>query len=155
RGGVPLVSQPAAGALSRPSLGFHELPTRRMRLAGMLGPAFVAAVAYVDPGDFATHVPGAAKYGYPPLWAVLAANLSAMLIQYLAGKLGAVTDEDLAELMRPRHVALRWMVWAQAEVVAVATDIAEIVGAAVGISLLFPGIPLIAGGLIAVAAGLW
>ena len=149
------MSQPAAGTLDRPVLRFHELPNRRLRLAKMLGPAFVAAVAYVDPGNFATNVQGAAKYGYLLLWAVLAANLAAMLIQYLAGKLGAVTDEDLAELMRPRRRAMRLLVWAQAEVVAVATDIAEIVGAAVGISLLFPGVPLIAGGLVAVAGGLW
>jgi manganese transport protein len=114
----------------------------------MLGPAFVAAVAYVDPGNFATNIQGGARYGYLLLWVVLAANLMAMLIQYLSAKLGVVTDRTLPELCRdhyPRPVA--WGLWIQAEAMAMATDIAEFIGAAVGLNLLF-GVPLLPAGLI-------
>jgi manganese transport protein len=108
-------------------------------LLTMLGPAFVAAIAYVDPGNFATNVAGGAKYGYLLLWVVLAANLMAMLIQYLSAKLGIVTDRNLPELCRdhyPRPVA--WGLWLQAELMAMATDVAEIIGA----------VPLLPAGLI-------
>ncbi|HUO70620.1 MAG TPA: Nramp family divalent metal transporter, partial [Solirubrobacteraceae bacterium] len=104
----------------------------------MLGPAFVAAIAYVDPGNFATNVQGGAKFGYLLLWVVLAANAMAMLIQYLSAKLGIVTDSDLPELCRehyPRPVS--WGLWIQAEVMAMSTDIAEFLGAALGLNLLF------------------
>jgi manganese transport protein len=114
----------------------------------MLGPAFVAAVAYVDPGNFATNIQGGARFGYLLLWVVLAANLMAMLIQYLSAKLGVVTDRNLPELCRdhyPRPVA--WGLWIQAEAMAMATDIAEFIGAAVGLNLLF-GIPLLPAGFI-------
>ncbi len=114
----------------------------------MLGPAFVAAVAYVDPGNFATNIAGGARYGYLLLWVVLAANLMAMLIQYLSAKLGVVTDRNLPELCReqyPRPVA--WGLWIQAELMAMATDVAEFIGAAVGLNLLF-GVPLLPAGLI-------
>jgi manganese transport protein len=114
----------------------------------MLGPAFVAAVAYVDPGNFATNIDGGARYGYLLLWVVLAANLMAMLIQYLSAKLGVVTDRNLPELCRdhyPRPVA--WGLWIQAELMAMATDVAEFIGAAVGLNLLF-GVPLLPAGLI-------
>ncbi|MGH2904450.1 MAG: Nramp family divalent metal transporter, partial [Solirubrobacteraceae bacterium] len=89
----------------------------------MLGPAFVAAVAYVDPGNFATNIQGGARFGYLLLWVVLAANLMAMLIQHLSAKLGVVTDRNLPELCRdhfPRPVA--WGLWIQAEAMAMATD---------------------------------
>jgi manganese transport protein len=114
----------------------------------MLGPAFVAAIAYVDPGNFATNVQGGAKFGYLLLWVVLAANVMAMLIQYLSAKLGIATDRNLPELCRehyPRPVA--WGLWIQAEVMAMATDIAEFIGAALGLRLLFH-VPLLPAGLI-------
>jgi manganese transport protein len=114
----------------------------------MLGPAFVASVAYVDPGNFATNIAGGAKYGYLLLWVVLAANLMAMLIQYLSAKLGIVTDRNLPELCRthyPRPVA--WGLWIQAEVMAMATDVAEFIGAALGLNLLFH-VPLFPAGII-------
>ena len=114
----------------------------------MLGPAFVASVAYVDPGNFATNIQGGAKYGYLLLWVVLAANLMAMLIQYLSAKLGVVTDRSLPELCRdryPRPVA--WGLWIQAEAIAMATDVAEFLGAALGLNLLFH-VPLLPAGFI-------
>ena len=114
----------------------------------MLGPAFVASVAYVDPGNFATNIQGGARYGYLLLWVVLAANLMAMLIQYLSAKLGVVTDRSLPELCRdryPRPVA--WGLWIQAEAMAMATDVAEFLGAALGLNLLFH-VPLLPAGFI-------
>ena len=114
----------------------------------MLGPAFVAAVAYVDPGNFATNVQGGAQFGFLLLWVVLMANLMAMLVQYLSAKLGIVTDRNLPELARERFPrALTWFLWVQAELMAMATDIAEFVGAALGLNLLF-GVPLLPAGLI-------
>ncbi len=113
----------------------------------MLGPAFVAAIAYVDPGNFATNVQGGAKFGYLLLWVVLAANVMAMLIQYLSAKLGIATDRDLPELCRdhyPRPVA--WGLWIQAEVMAMSTDVAEFLGAALGLNLLFH-VPLLVAGV--------
>jgi manganese transport protein len=115
--------------------------------AALLGPAFVAAVAYVDPGNFATNISGGAKYGYLLLWVILAANLMAMLIQYLSAKVGIVTGRNLPELCRehfPRPVALG--LWVQAELIAMATDLAEFVGAAIALNLLFD-VPLFAAGL--------
>ncbi|CCG01105.1 Nramp family divalent metal transporter [Blastococcus saxobsidens] len=120
----------------------------RRRLWSMLGPAFVAAVAYVDPGNFATNFAGGAAFGYTLLWVIVAANLMAMLIQSLTAKLGLATGRDLATLCRerlPRPVT--WGLWLQAEAVAIATDVAEIVGGAVALNLLF-GVPLPIGGLI-------
>ncbi len=114
----------------------------------MLGPAFVASVAYVDPGNFATNIQGGAKFGYLLLWVVLAANLMAMLIQFLSAKLGIATDRNLPELCRerfPRWVS--WGLWVQAEVMAMATDVAEFLGAALGLNLLF-GVPLLTAGVI-------
>src|SRR2546423_5291255 len=114
----------------------------------LLGPAFVAAVAYVDPGNFATNIAGGSKYGYLLLWVILAANLMAMLIQYLSAKVGIVTGRNLPELCRehfPRRVTVG--LWIQAELIAMATDLAEFVGAAIALKLLF-GVPLFAAGLI-------
>ncbi|HKB94546.1 MAG TPA: Nramp family divalent metal transporter [Gaiellaceae bacterium] len=113
----------------------------------MLGPAFVAAIAYVDPGNFATNIQGGAKFGYLLLWVVLAANLMAMLIQYLSAKLGIVTERNLPELCREHYP--RWVgvgLWVQAEVMAMSTDIAEFLGAALGLNLLFH-VPLFAAGV--------
>jgi manganese transport protein len=124
--------------------------TRGLRaLVPFLGPAFVAAVAYVDPGNFATNIAGGAKYGYMLLWVVLAANLMAMLVQSMSAKLGIATGLNLAEVCRqkfpfPAVVGL----WIQAEVIAMATDLAEFIGAAIGIHLLFPGVPLFVAGII-------
>ena len=113
-----------------------------------LGPAFIAAVAYVDPGNFATNVAGGSRYGYLLLWVILAANLMAMLIQSMSAKLGIATGMNLPELCRKRFGRrTSYVLWLQAEAVAMATDLAEFVGAAVGLNLLF-GIPLFAAGLI-------
>jgi len=123
-------------------------PGSRRRIWPMLGPAFVAAVAYVDPGNFATNFSGGASFGYTLLWVIVAANLMAMLIQSLTAKLGLATGRDLATLCRenlPRPVTKG--LWLQAEAVAIATDLAEIVGGAVALNLLF-GVPLPIGGII-------
>jgi manganese transport protein len=142
------VALPDAGAGTQSAL---EQLLARGRFRGtmaMLGPAFVASVAYVDPGNFATNVQGGAKYGYLLLWVVLAANLMAMLIQYLSAKLGIVTDRDLPEVVRERFPRpATWVMWAQAELMAMSTDIAEFLGAALGLNLLF-GVPLLPAGLI-------
>jgi manganese transport protein len=114
-----------------------------------LGPAFIAAVAYIDPGNFATNIAGGAKYGYLLLWVVLSANLMAMLVQTLSAKLGIATGKNLPETCRdhfPRPVSLS--LWVQAEAIAMATDLAEVIGAALGLHLLF-GMPLFPAGLLA------
>src|SRR4051794_26087411 len=114
----------------------------------LLGPAFVAAVAYVDPGNFATNIDGGAKYGFLLLWVVLGANLMAMLIQSLSAKVGTATGSNLPELARerfPRPVSFG--LWVQAELIAMATDLAEFIGAAIALNLLF-NIPLFPAGLI-------
>jgi manganese transport protein len=114
----------------------------------MLGPAFVASIAYVDPGNFATNIQGGAQYGYLLLWVVLAANLMAMLIQYLSAKLGIATERNLPETIGARWPrGMAWAMWAQAEIMAMSTDIAEFLGAAIGLNLLF-GVPLVAAGVI-------
>jgi manganese transport protein len=119
------------------------------RLWPFLGPAFVAAVAYIDPGNFATNIAGGAKFGYLLLWVILAANLIAMVVQTQSAKLGIATGRNLAELCRERFSRRTSVgLWLQAEVVAMATDIAEVVGAALGLNLLF-GIPLFPAGVLA------
>jgi manganese transport protein len=112
------------------------------RLWPFLGPAFIAAVAYVDPGNFATNMAAGARYGYLLLWVVLAANLMAMLIQSMSAKLGVATGMSLPEVCRERFPrAATVLLWLQAELIAMATDLAEFIGAAIGLNLLF-GIPL-------------
>jgi manganese transport protein len=136
-------------ALPRPS----ELQRIRQRggLRGVLpffGPAFVASVAYVDPGNFATNISGGARYGYLLLWVILAANLMAMLIQGLSAKVGTATGKNLPELCRehfPRQVSFG--LWVQAELIAMATDLAEFIGAAIALNLLFH-VPLFPAGVI-------
>ena len=128
----------------------------RQRFRGtlkLLGPAFVAAVAYVDPGNFATNFSGGASFGYMLLWVIVVANLMAMLIQTLTAKLGLATGRDLASLCRERFPRpVTWGLWVQAEAVAIATDIAEIVGGAIALNLLF-SVPLpIGGGISALVA---
>ena len=129
--------------------------TRRKGLARLwpfLGPAFIASIAYVDPGNFATNIQGGAKFGYTLLWVVVCSNLMAMLVQSLSAKLGIATGRNLAELCRlhfPRPLV--WVMWVLMELVAMATDLAEFLGAAIGFNLLF-GIPLWAAGLITAVA---
>ncbi|HVV10428.1 Nramp family divalent metal transporter [Amycolatopsis sp.] len=123
-------------------------PARFRAGTALLGPAFVAAIAYVDPGNVAANVSAGAQFGYLLVWVIVAANLMAALVQYLSAKLGLVTGLSLPEAMRermPRGGRLAY--WAQAELVAVATDLAEVVGGAIALNLLFR-LPLLAGGLI-------
>ncbi|GAB2958280.1 Nramp family divalent metal transporter [Amycolatopsis acidiphila] len=114
----------------------------------MLGPAFVAAVAYVDPGNVASNISAGAQFGYLLVWVIFAANLMAGLVQYLSAKLGLVTGLSLPEALRERMPRTgRLAFWAQAELVAVATDLAEVVGGAIALNLLFH-LPLLVGGVI-------
>lgn len=114
----------------------------------LLGPAFVAAIAYVDPGNFATNIAGGSKYGYLLLWVIVAANLMAMLIQGLSAKLGLATGRNLPEMCREEFARpVSWGLWVQAELIAMATDLAEFVGAAIALNLLFD-VPLFAAGVI-------
>jgi manganese transport protein len=118
------------------------------RLLPFLGPAFIASIAYVDPGNFATNIQGGAKFGYELLWVILGSNLMAMLLQALSAKLGIATGKNLAEHCRehfPRWAV--WIMWGLMELVAMATDLAEFLGAAVALNLLF-GLPLWIAGLL-------
>jgi manganese transport protein len=122
------------------------------RLAPFLGPAFIAAVAYVDPGNFATNIQGGSEFGYMLLWVILGSNLMAMLIQSLSAKLGIASGKNLAELCRdhfPRPVV--YTMWVLMELVAIATDLAEFLGAALGFQLLFH-MPLIWGAVLSALA---
>ncbi len=115
------------------------------KLLPFLGPAFIAAVAYVDPGNFATNIAGGARFGYRLLWVVVYVNILAMFIQTLSAKLGIATGKNLPQLMREHFSPwLVWPLWVIAEVMAMATDLAEFTGAAVGFNLLL-GVPLLAG----------
>lgn len=122
------------------------------RLLPFLGPAFIASVAYIDPGNFATNIQGGAQFGYTLLWVIVASNLMAMFIQAMSAKLGIATNLNLAEQCRlhfPRPVVLG--MWGLMEVVAMATDLAEFLGAAIGFNLLF-GMPLWIAGLVTAVA---
>jgi len=124
--------------------------TRRglFRILPFLGPAFVACVAYIDPGNFATNIQGGSEFGYRLVWVVLASNLIAMLVQTLSAKLGIATGQNLAEVCReqfPRPAV--WGMWVLMEIVAMATDLAEFLGAAIGFNLLL-GIPLLPAALL-------
>jgi len=148
----------SALALPEPALAPDVSALRRIRARGrvrgrlaLLGPAFVAAVAYIDPGNFATNIAGGAKYGFLLVWVIVAANLMAMLVQYLSAKVGVATGRSLPELCRdalPRPVT--WGLWVQAEIIAIATDLAEFVGAAIALNLLF-GVPPFTAGLMTAA----
>src|SRR4051794_13310808 len=154
-GDSALSSPLAAGAGSLADESALRILRARGRVRGvvaLLGPAFVAAVAYIDPGNFATNFSAGAKYGYTLVWVIVVANLMAMLVQYLSAKTGVATGRDLPELCRehfPRPVS--WSLWVQAELIAMATDLAEFVGAAVGLNLLFH-VPLFPAGLITAMA---
>ncbi len=114
----------------------------------LLGPAFVAAVAYVDPGNIAANVSAGAKFGFLLVWVIVVANVMAGLVQYLSAKLGLVTGRTLPEAVREKTRApTRIAYWMQAELVAIATDVAEIIGGAIALNLLF-GLPLLLGGAI-------
>jgi manganese transport protein len=141
----------ADDVIAPPHISALRLARSKGRIRGrlaLLGPAFVAAVAYIDPGNFATNITGGAKYGYLLVWVIIAANLMAMLVQYLSAKVGVATGRNLPELARdalPRPVT--WGLWVQAEIIAIATDLAEFVGAAIALNLLF-GVPPFTAGLI-------
>jgi manganese transport protein len=147
----PAVADAGLLALPAPTASQLQQARSRGRLRGaisILGPAFVACVAYVDPGNFATNIAGGAQFGYLLLWVLLAANLMAMLIQNLSAKIGVATGKNLPELCRehfPRPVTVG--LWVQAELIAMATDLAEFVGAAIALNLLF-GVPMFHAGII-------
>ncbi len=121
---------------------------RLQKTISLLGPAFVAAVAYVDPGNFAANFSAGSQYGYALLWVLVAANLMASLVQYLSAKIGLVTGKSLPEVIA-EHLGkkARIVFWLQAELVAIATDIAEVIGGALGLYILF-GVPLLLGAII-------
>ncbi|PPJ34128.1 divalent metal cation transporter [Nocardia nova] len=129
----------------------ESAPTRRNRLRSLvvlLGPAFVAAIAYVDPGNVASNISAGAEYGYLLVWVVVMANVMAALVQYLSAKLGVVTGRSLPQIVRERAGRpVRLAYWGQAELTAMATDLAEVVGGAIALNLLF-GLPLLLGGVI-------
>jgi len=123
-------------------------PRAALRGVVLLGPAFVAAIAYVDPGNVAANLSGGARYGYLLVWVLVAANLIAALVQYQSAKLGLVSGRTVPELLGERlKPAPRRLFWVQAEIVAGATDLAEVIGGAIALNLLF-GLPLLVGGVI-------
>ncbi|TKH12950.1 divalent metal cation transporter [Peribacillus simplex] len=128
----------------------HQSSSRGIkRLLPYLGPAFIAAVAYIDPGNYATNITAGSKYGYTLLWVIFASNLMAVLIQSLSAKLGIATGKNLPELCREKFSKkTSFFLWIQAEAVIMATDLAEFIGAALGIYLLFD-LPLITSAIIA------
>jgi manganese transport protein len=142
--------QPLPPGLEPVDAAFHR---RRLRILSFLGPAFIACVAYIDPGNFATNIAGGAKYGYTLVWVIVAANLMAMLIQTLSAKLGIATGRNLPEVCREqfsRRTSL--LLWVQAEGIAMATDLAEFLGAAIGFKLLLGTSLLFSTFLTAIAA---
>jgi manganese transport protein len=125
-----------------PGPGEEMLRGGRRSIWPFLGPAFIACVAYMDPGNFATNIAGGSKFGFTLVWVIVASNLMAMLIQTLSAKLGIATGRNLPEVCREQYSRRTSRgLWVQAELIAMATDLAEFLGAAVGIKLLF-GIPL-------------
>src|SRR3984885_4178944 len=155
RSEAPMTAQEMIQSITRPSLSEQTVATARRVLAGQrrglrgslafVGPAVIASIAYIDPGNFATNIQAGAKYGYGLLWVVFVANMVAMLFQALSAKLGIVTGHNLAEMCRdqfPRPVV--GAMWVVSEIAAMATDLAEFLGGAIGLSLLFQ-MPLLAG----------
>src|SRR6516165_1584518 len=149
--GPTIVDTPPKGA----SLTERTVSVARSALAGqrrgvraylaLAGPAVIASIAYMDPGNFATNIQAGAKYGYGLLWVVLLANLIAILFQALSAKLGIVTGRNLAEMCRKQFPApVVWAMWVVSEIAAMATDLAEFLGGAIGLSLLFQ-MPLFVG----------
>lgn len=122
-------------------------PSRKIKLS-LMGPAFIAAIGYIDPGNFATNIQAGASFGYTLLWVVVWANVMAMLIQLLSAKLGIATGKNLAEHIRDRFPRPAvWAYWVQAEIIAMATDLAEFIGAAIGFKLLL-GVTLLEGAIL-------
>ena len=143
------ISTRTAGEASRI---LRREPTRGFRVLPFLGPAFVACVAYIDPGNFATNIAAGSKFGYTLVWVIVAANLMAMLIQTLSAKLGLATGKNLPEVCRERFSHRTSLaLWLQAEAIAMATDLAEFLGAALGFHLLL-GIGLFPAALLTGAA---
>jgi len=127
-------AQPLPAGLRTVDEALHR---RRFRMLPFLGPAFIACVAYIDPGNFATNIAGGSKFGYQLVWVIVAANILAMLIQTLSAKLGIATQKNLPEVCREQFSRrTSFGLWIQAEAIAMATDLAEFLGAAVGIHLL-------------------
>lgn len=147
------VTQPARGDVATVAAAVDVLTGRSSRrgfarIFPFLGPAFIASVAYIDPGNFATNIQGGAQFGYRLVWVVLASNLIAMLVQTLSAKLGIATGRNLAEMCRERFPRpIVWSMWVLMEIVAMATDLAEFLGAAIGFNLLL-GIPLLPAGFL-------
>src|ERR1700680_3247513 len=143
-----LIDRPASLSARTAAAASELLAGRRAGITASLafvGPAVVASIAYMDPGNFATNIQAGAKYGYGLLWVVLLANLIAILFQGLSAKLGIVTGRNLAELCRDHFAQpVVWAMWVVSEIAAMATDLAEFLGGAIGLSLLF-GMPLLAG----------
>ena len=130
------------------SLSGHSKKGFAKKLLPFLGPAFIASVAYVDPGNFATNIQGGSEFGYTLLWVIVASNLMAMVLQTLSAKLGIATGSNLAEHCRNQFSKpVVYGMWVLMEIVAIATDLAEFIGAAIGFQLLF-GFPLIIGGVL-------
>lgn len=135
-------------ASSSPDLSGQRPASGSRRVSWLWGPAFVAAVAYVDPGNLSANLTAGARYGYLLIWVLAVANAAAMLVQYLSAKAGLVTGRSLPELLGERLTRLpRIAYWAQAELIALATDLAEVIGGAIGLWILF-GLPLLLGGVI-------
>jgi manganese transport protein len=151
-GALAIPAPKVAGGLAEEAV---VSPLRSLRSQGrtrgvvaLLGPAFVAAVAYIDPGNFATNFTAGSRFGYTLIWVIVAANAMAMLVQYLSAKVGVATGSDLPELCREHlPTSVSRGLWVQAELIAMATDLAEFVGAAIGLNLLFH-LPLFAAGLV-------
>lgn len=139
------------GAVQSPARTPVAVLRQRGRVRGglpLLGPAFVAAIAYVDPGNFATNFAGGSQFGYLLVWVIVSANLMAMLVQSLSAKLGLATGRNLAEMCRETYSRrTSRALWVQGELVAMATDLAEVIGGAIALNLLF-GLPLLVGGSI-------
>ena len=131
----------------------EALHRTRFRILPFLGPAFIACVAYIDPGNFATNIAGGSKYGYTLVWVIVASNLMAVLIQTLSAKLGIATGKNLPEVCRDRFSRrTSILLWLQAEGIAMATDLAEFLGAAIGFNLLLGTSLLVSTVLTAIAS---
>src|SRR5438552_11440377 len=128
----------ATGSVGAAQRALGRGPSRGWRILPFLGPAFVACVAYIDPGNFATNIAGGSKFGYTLCWVILVSNLMAMLIQTLSAQLGIATGKNLPEVCRETFSQrTSILLWLQAEAIAMATDLAEFLGAALGFHLLF------------------
>ncbi len=134
--------------LNSRTLNTSNRPVSRKLKLSLMGPAFIAAIGYIDPGNFATNIQAGSAYGYKLLWVVVWANFMAMLIQLLSAKLGIATGKNLAEHIRDRFPRPAvWAYWVQAEIIAMATDLAEFIGAAIGFKLLL-GVTLLEGAVL-------